>query len=81
MSGSSVDLNAIGKMMFVFSVGKKVVQISIKSITGAQRTDTRRKTDPRLVYLDEGRDPREGQGGGDPPPPSRGRGIETIQHP
>ena len=70
MSVSGVDLNGIGKII-------KIVQISIKSTAGAQRTDTRRNTDPRLVYLDEGRDPGEGEGGGDPPPPSRGREIET----
>ena len=52
-----------------FLVGKKIV-------VGAQRTVTMRNTDPRLVYFDEGRDP-----GRDPPPPSRGKGIETREDP
>ena len=49
-----------------------------KSTVWAQRTDARRKTDPRLVYLDEGRDPLDvtlGRG------PSRGRGIEFREDP
>ena len=66
---------------YAFSVGKQIGPISIKSTFGAQGTDTRRKTDPRLVYLDEGRDPGEGEGGGEPPTPSRERGIETRQDP
>ena len=67
MLGSSIDLNTIGKMI-VFGVGKKIVHLSIKSTLGVQRTDTRRKTEPRLVYLDEGRDPGEGEGGRETPP-------------
>ena len=58
-------------------VGKKIVKISIKSTVRAQRTDTKRKT--RLVYLDEKRDSMEGEGGGETPPPTRGRGIENRQ--
>ena len=45
----------------VFLIGPKSIKNLIKSIVGAQGTDTRRKTDPRLVYLDEGRDPGEGK--------------------
>ena len=44
---------------------------------GAQRAHTRRKT--RLLYLDEERDPGEGEGGWEPSPPNKGRGIETRQ--
>ena len=55
---------------------KNLGGLSIESIVGAQRTDIRRKTDPRLVYLDEGRHPSL-----EPLPLSRGRGTETRQDP
>ena len=65
-----------------FLVSKTIVQLLIKSTIGAQRTDTRRKTVPRLVYLDEGRDPVEAECGGDEglkldetPKPPQPRGL------
>ena len=65
-----------------FWVGKKIVQISITTVA-AQRTDTRRKTDLDWCIWTRDATPVRGKGNGgeEPPPPSRGRGLKPDKTP
>ena len=51
----------------------------LKSTLGAPRAEKEPKSRAPVVDFGEGRDPGEGVGGGEIPPPGRGRGIETRE--